>query len=225
MGATCIAARAGAAPLISIAVQFTTGQYAARPWGAPARYDSHEWPPSPYRIIRAATAAWKYNLPDLGEDLFFKIVKRLASERPSFCLPKVRRTGGRRDRSGAPPPWSVGAGDALHVIWPTARLAADERATLEEVLGHVYYLGRTDSWCKMRLAGGHAARPPCRINCRPHSPRDDSASTAASPARVIVPRKDVGMDEVYRREVPSPEEVETACPDGAEAAAYLIYTT
>lgn len=208
--------------MISIAIRFTAGQYIARPWGAPARYDMHEWPPSPYRLIRAATAAWKYNLPDLGEDLFFKIVRRLASERPSFCLPSVGRMGGRRDGRGAPPPWSIGADDAVHVIWHTASLAEDERAALEEVLGHVRYLGRTDSWCEMRLAGRHAAPPPCRINCRPHTPMDDRTATGAAPVRVIVPRKDVGMDEVYRRDMASTEEIETACPDGAEAAAYLI---
>ena len=211
--------------MIVIAVRFTAGQYIARPWGTLAEYDRHEWPPSPYRIVRAMTAAWKYNLPDLGEELFSRIVRRLASEQPSYCLPKVRRTHGGRDGRGAPPPWGISASDALYAVWPSATLAGDERAGLEEVLGHVHYLGRTDSWCDMRLVGADAARPPCRINCRPYSHRDDRSASGAVPVRVIVPIPDVDIDEVYRKEAASPEEIQRACPDGAKAAPYLIDAT
>lgn len=209
-------------PLIVIAVRFTAGQYSARPWGALEGYDSHEWPPSPYRLMRAATAAWKYNLPDLGEELFFRIVQKLASERPSYCLPRVRRTRGGRDGRGAPPPWGISPSDALYAVWPLAALAEDERAALEEILGHVHYLGRTDSWCEMRLAGADAARAARRVNCRPYSHKNDGAASGAAPVRMIVPRPDVTMDEVYRKYPALPEEISGACPDGAEVVPYLI---
>ena len=226
-----ISARRPAAPLIRIAVRFTAGQYSARPWGA-ATYDRHEWPPSPYRIVRAATAAWKYNLPDIPEERFHAVVRRLASELPVFCLPRMGdgagdRGGGGEWRGARPPPWRIGPDEALHVVWQGAALAGDEERTLSEVLAHVHYLGRTDSWCEMRLGGGAgeagpaAASRPRRVNCRPYDHRG-KAGPGAVPARVIVPRPDVAMEDVYRKESPSEEERAGACPDGAVAVAYLI---
>ena len=223
-----ISGRRGGAPLIRIAVRFTAGQYSARPWGAPAGHGRHEWPPSPFRIVRAAAAAWKYNLPDIAEDRFYAVVRRLASELPLFCLP-VARHAERPGESpmGAPPqPWRIDPCHTLHVIWQGAALDGGERATLSDVLRHVPYLGRTDSWCEMRLGGGaagagaeeEAAR---RVNCRPYEHGGENRQDGV-PARVIVPRADITMEDVYRRDSPSDGERAAACPDGAEAVPYLI---
>lgn len=224
--------RAGAA-LIHITVRFTAGQYSARPWGAKRGYDRHEWPPSPYRIVRAAAAAWKYNLPDIAEDRFYALVRRLASELPLFCLPRMGRAAdGAGDGGGAGlPAWRIDPGAALHIVWPGAALSGGERQTLSSILGHVHYLGRTESWCEMRLGGeqggggcGQAAPDapmPRRINCRPYE-FGREAGAGAVPARVIVPRPDIAMEDVYRKETPSDEEVAGACPDGGVARPYLI---
>ena len=231
-----ISCRRAGAPLIRIEVRFTAGQYSARAWGAPAGHGRHEWPPSPFRIVRAAAAAWKYNLPDIAEERFYAAVRRLASELPLFCLPRARhavRPGG--SPSGAPlPPWQIDPGHTLHVIWPEAALAGDERATLSDVLGRVPYLGRTDSWCEMRLGGGEGGggpaaaaaaagtgAPPCRVNCRPYEHGGKNRQDGV-PARVIVPRPDITMEDVYRKDSPSDRERATACPDGAAAVPYLI---
>ena len=233
--------------MIVVKAWFTAGQYAARPWGAPAGHSGHEWPPSPYRLIRAATAAWKYNLPDLAEDSFYAVVRRLASELPVFCLPRPEEAGRGAGESGREPaPWRIDPRRPIHAIWPTASLAAGERRTLGSVLAHVRYLGRTDSWCTVRLAGapragaggaaaaaGKAPRLPCRVNCRPYTVEDSGSGPGRggrrvgrgpppAPVRVIVPRRDVTMDEVYRRDAPSYEEEASACPDGAKAVPYLL---
>lgn len=234
-----ISRRRASAPLIHIAVRFTTGQYSARPWGAERGCDRHEWPPSPYRIVRAAAAAWKYNLPDIAEDRFYAIVRRLASDPPLFCLPRAERTAGSGG-DGRPPPWRIDPGQAVHIVWPGAALSGGERQTLSRIFGHVHYLGRTESWCEMRLGGcgpndggrdpktgsggcdqADAAPPPRRINCRPYDHEKDPIPGAV-PARVIVPRPDVTMEDVYRKEFPSGEEVAGACPDGGMPVPYLI---
>ena len=223
-----ISGRRGGAPLIHITVRFTAGQYSSRPWGAKRGYDLHEWPPSPYRLVRAAAAAWKYNLPDIAEDRFYALVRRLASELPLFCLPRMGRAADRAgDRGGAGlPAWRIDPGSPLHIVWPGAALSGGERQTLSTILGHVHYLGRTESWCEMRLAGGGGcgqagAAMPCRINCRPYEFGKDAAAGAV-PARVIVPRPDIAMEDVYRKETPSDEEIAGACPDGGVARPYLI---
>ena len=240
-----ISGRLAGAPLIHIAVRFTAGQYSARPWGAKKGYDFHEWPPSPYRIVRAAAAAWKYNLPDIAEDRFYALVRRLASELPLFCLPRMGRAaggGGGHPRGARPTAWRIDPRSAVRIVWPGAALSDGERQTLSTILGHVHYLGRTESWCEMRLGGGgggggvaggragkgrggsgcdRAAALPCRINCRPYE-HGKTAGRGAVPARVIVPRPDIAMEDVYRKETPSDEEVAGACPDGGVARPYLI---
>lgn len=234
-----ISGRRGGALLIHIAIHFTAGQYSARPWGVKEGYDRHEWPPSPYRVVRAAAAAWKYNLPDIAEDRFYAVVRRLASELPVFGLPRAgRMAGGGEGGSGRPAPWRIDPGQAVHIVWPSAALAGGERRTLSDVLAHVHYLGRTESWCEMRLGGGglnggvqdhgidsggcdQAASLPCRINCRPYD-HEKSPGRRVVPARVIVPRPDVTMEDVYRKEFPSDGEAAGACPDGGTAVPYLI---
>lgn len=215
--------------MIRISVRFTTCQYSARPWGAKDGYDGHEWPPSPFRIVRAATAAWKYNLPDIAEERVHAAVRRLASELPVFCLPRVGRIAGRgAARKGAPPaPWRIDPREELHVVWQGTALDAGEEATLSAILARVPYLGRTDSWCEMRLAGGAEAGGAAqvaqarRVNCRPYV-HGREASPGAVPARVIVPRPDIAMEDVYRSDPPSDEERARACPDGAKGVPYLI---
>ena len=235
-----ISRRHSGAPLIHITVRFTAGQYSARPWGVKDGHDRHEWPPSPYRIVRAAAAAWKYNMQDIAEDRFYAVVRRLASELPLFGLPRARRTAGSRE-GGQAPPWRIDPGHDVHIVWPSAALSDDERQTLSRVLAHVHYLGRTESWCEMRLGctsslndGGQdrktisdgcdqeaEAALPCRINCRPYD-REKWASPGAVPARVIVPKSGVTMEDVYRKEFPSDEEAATGCPDGGMPVPYLI---
>ena len=63
------------------------GGYHARPCGVFGRDGIPEWPPSPYRLLRALIAAWKYNLPDIGKDVVFSIVRQMASAPPEFILP------------------------------------------------------------------------------------------------------------------------------------------
>lgn len=223
--ATPISVRRAGAPLIRISVRFTAGQYSARPWGARGGDGGHEWPPSPFRIVRAATAAWKYNLPDIAEERVHAAVRRLASELPVFCLPRAGRIAGRgAAKGGAPPaPWRIDPREVLHVVWQGAALSAGEEATLSAILARVPYLGRTDSWCEMRLDGGAEAggAAACRVNCRPYV-HGREAGPGAVPARVIVPRPDVTMDDVYRSDAPSDRERARACPDGAKAVPYLI---
>ena len=230
-----ISAHVSGAPLIHVAVRFTAGQYSARPWGEKADCGRHEWPPSPYRIIRAAAAAWKYNLPDIPEERFHAVVRRLASELPAFRLPRAGLAAVERGVNSRPgtPPWRICPDQAVHVVWQGAALTGGEERTLADVLAHVHYLGRTDSWCEMRLGGADGAgadgpasaapadSPPLRINCRPYD-HNRKASPGAVPARVIVPRPGIAMEDVYRKVSPSDEERASACPDGGMAVPYLI---
>lgn len=77
--------------MLTLRLAFPWGRYYAHPWGQnPARLSEAEWPPSPWRILRAIAAAWfqanpgKPASPELVEAL-----EVLGRELPEFVLPKV----------------------------------------------------------------------------------------------------------------------------------------
>ena len=74
--------------MLAIKFNLLTGGYHATAWGRHANDEAAaEWPPSPWRIVRALTAVWKQFLPDLQESEVSPIIESLASERPKFHLP------------------------------------------------------------------------------------------------------------------------------------------
>ncbi len=45
--------------MLTLRLSFPWGRYYAHPWGQnPARLTEAEWPPSPWRLLRAIAAAW-----------------------------------------------------------------------------------------------------------------------------------------------------------------------
>ena len=51
-----------------VAVKFPLGRYHATPWDASVNEGRVEWPPSPWRILRALVSTFKTRLPHLPED-------------------------------------------------------------------------------------------------------------------------------------------------------------
>ena len=47
---------------LSIAVAFPAGRFHATPWGHHVNEGLPEWPPSPWRLLRALIATWKRKL-------------------------------------------------------------------------------------------------------------------------------------------------------------------
>ena len=50
-----------------IKLTFPAGRYHATPWGRHVNEGVPEWPPSPWRLLRALVAVWKRTCPDLSE--------------------------------------------------------------------------------------------------------------------------------------------------------------
>lgn len=73
--------------MIAISFRFLAGRYHATPWGRHVNEGAVEWPPSPWRILRALVATWKRTLPDLNESAVKPILEVLAAEAPEFVLP------------------------------------------------------------------------------------------------------------------------------------------
>jgi CRISPR-associated protein Csb2 len=147
----------------TLAFRFPLGRYHANPWDRAVNEGATEWPPSPWRILRALIATWYTRWPDLPEPVFDGILSALADP-PSYQTPPAR-TGHTRhylpdlDHRKAEtgnttltldPFVTVGRDAELLVHWD-ADLDADQREALAKLAELVPYLGRSESACEVRL--------------------------------------------------------------------------
>lgn len=173
--------------MIAISFRFLAGRYHATPWGRHVNEGAVEWPPSPWRILRALVATWKRTQPDVPESDVKPILETLAAEAPEFVLPPAS-TGHTRHYM----PWfkkgpddrtlvfdtfvAVSREAALLVRWPNASLVDAQRDTLSRILANVNTLGRSESWCEATLLPDDKAAASCqnarRRNVEPLSGRD-----------------------------------------------------
>jgi len=69
-----------------IELTFPAGRFHATPWGRHVNEGAVEWPPSPWRLLRALIATWKRKAPDLNEETIKEILSALCDP-PHFALP------------------------------------------------------------------------------------------------------------------------------------------
>jgi len=140
--------------MVTIAIAFTAGRYSATPWGRHVNEGAIEWPPSPWRFLRALVAVWKNTMPDLPHEQAAAVLAKLASP-PQFALPPATTTHTRhympmtKSKPGLVFDASVVVDRRTPVVlcWPEVELAPAERALLTVLLGRLPYLGRAESWC------------------------------------------------------------------------------
>lgn len=168
--------------MITIALNFHSGRFHATPWGRHVNEGAPEWPPSPWRLLRALVATWKRKLDgEFAESDMLALLTKLASP-PSFVLPPAT-TGHSRHYM----PWFKKGPDdktlvfdafvALNktadivVVWPDEVLTAEQREILSQLVQHLGFLGRSESWCDGRLLEEQEAQSLCRLareNVGPH---------------------------------------------------------
>jgi CRISPR-associated protein Csb2 len=155
-------------------VQFPAGRYHATPPEHHVNEGQIEWPPSPWRLLRALLAAgyntlgwdagletpWTSGPPDTAQGLILKLARDL----PSYSLPSGLSTHSRhymptaaldkgRERTTLVfDTWARLKGRTLAVTWD-AELTADETSLLADLVSRLGYLGRSESWIHARLAG------------------------------------------------------------------------
>ncbi len=159
--------------MVAILVRFPAGRYHATPPDHHVNEGQVEWPPSPWRLLRALLAAgyntldweagldtpWASRPPALTRDLILK----LSASLPSYWLPEGLSTHSRhymplasldrgRERTSLVfDTWARLDDATLAVIWDLV-LTTDESALLAELVARLGYLGRSESWIEARLA-------------------------------------------------------------------------
>ena len=158
--------------MVAIAFRFLAGRFHATPWGQHVNEGQPEWPPSPWRLLRALVATWKRALPDLPEERVRALIAKLAYP-PGFALPPATLAhtrhymptieGGRYKSTLVFDTFAALSPEhPVVAVWPEAALEPDERETLAALLRALPYLGRAESWVEAALQDA-----PPEPNCRP----------------------------------------------------------
>jgi CRISPR-associated protein Csb2 len=196
---------------------FPLGRFHATRWNQNPFEDPYgEWPPSPWRLLRALAARWFQYSRETGNgniDLRNRLLAKLAREVPSFWLPDTTWRGfpirqyqptgvgwsdAQKKNPGYKRPGTTLVQDhyralppAESVLWvwhENTELDRDETALLQELLKRILYFGRTESFCRFEpIQGGQAA-----VNCRL-----SAQAGSGNPVLVPVPGGDLNLEALF----------------------------
>jgi CRISPR-associated protein Csb2 len=147
----------------TLAVRFPLGRYHATPWDRSVNEGATEWPPSPWRVLRALISAWHTRWPDLPAAVVDGLLDSLSTP-PAYRTPDARPGHTRhympdldhkKGETGGTdltldPFLSVSRSEELLIRWD-ADLPGEQRAALAKLAELLPYLGRADSVCEARL--------------------------------------------------------------------------
>lgn len=152
--------------MITVLVRFPARRYHATPWGHHVNEGMIEWPPSPWRILRAllsvgyTTGLWDANGPP---PIAKTLIEKLSSELPIYRLPSASGAHsrhymptGKLDSQEQPnrtlvfDTWAHIDDGALVVSW-NVELNPHEKNMLSDLAEGLGYLGRSESWTDARL--------------------------------------------------------------------------
>ena len=149
-------------------LSFPAGRYHATPWGRHVNEGAVEWPPSPWRIVRALIATWylKARSQEISEDCIRSLVNKLSAP-VRFRLPRASASHTRHYM-----PFNEGKNekttkvfdtfiqlaetDSVLVAWD-ATLPEVELAALRTLAQRMGYFGRAESLVEARVLEGVAA--------------------------------------------------------------------
>lgn len=148
--------------MVGIGIRFDLGRYHATPWAANVNDATVEWPPSPWRLIRAlyATGRTHVGLARRQADVDRVLTELIRSGPPTFRLPPAaaahtRHYMPRTNYSFTSPGNTSKVLDgflaldpaAMVEVWWNHELDHDERAVLSALAGALPYVGRSESVC------------------------------------------------------------------------------
>ncbi|MHC1729606.1 MAG: type I-U CRISPR-associated protein Csb2 [Syntrophobacteraceae bacterium] len=164
----------------TVLIRFPARRYHATPWGHHVNEGLIEWPPSPWRLLRAllssgyTTGFWNGDGPP---STACSLIEKLATVLPRYRLPPScgahsrhympmgRFKNGREDKTLVFDTWAQVDGGELAITWDV-KLTEEETLLFGDLALRLGYLGRSESWVAARLAdldeelpGGHECLP------------------------------------------------------------------
>lgn len=148
--------------MVSIAIRFLAGRYHATGWDHHVNEGVPEWPPAPFRILRALVAASYRVDPAPTRDELSRLLTALACV-PEYVLPTASRAHTRHWMPTNDKKTKVfdafiaigeGAGERggeILISWHNVTLDREQRHLLSRLLDALGYLGRAESWVECRV--------------------------------------------------------------------------
>lgn len=164
--------------MLALEIRFLAGRYHATPWGRHVNEGEVDWPPEPWRLLRALISTWHHKVRTAGrhdESTLGDLIDSLAKTPPEFHLPTASQSHTRhympQRRTGERPKLvfdafaAVDRDTPLYIGWPNLDLPDKQTQLLDELLEAMGYLGRTESWVEARRLSPEENMPVS--NCKP----------------------------------------------------------
>ena len=167
---------------VSLAFRFPAGRYHATPFGHHVNEGLIEWPPSPWRLLRAlisvgyTSGAWNGAGPPA---VVCGLIEKLSSDLPHYRVPPAVGTHTRhympigvldaktkREKTTLVfDTWARLEDEELTITWCNTQLDKEELDSLCFLVERLNYLGRSESWVDGRVIGEDEPTP--EGNCFP----------------------------------------------------------
>lgn len=180
--------------MVALELCFTARRFHATPWGSHANEGQPEWPPSPWRLLRALVAVWLRSTPDVPGAELEALVTAL-TDPPTFLLPPgtightrhyLPLNEGQSPTLGFDAFIALAPGDSRVVVrWEGVCLSPGQRDLLARLLENLPYLGRAESWCRAALLPPESVPAEARFGCRPLAAGTESESTDGQVVEVL----------------------------------------
>jgi CRISPR-associated protein Csb2 len=191
---------------VAIEFVFPLGRYHATAAGTVVNEAEVEWPPSPWRILRALVSVWKRRCPALDERPVLALLDSLATP-CAYALPPYTRGHTRHYLRGEKgddestfltldPFVSCARGGRVVVLWPDAEIVEEQRSVLAMLCSQLTYLGRAESLCDARLMADDEMWA-ASVNAMPTDLDDET--TDADAIRLLVPIRPLDFESLCVR--------------------------
>lgn len=145
---------------LTIGLRFPWGRLHATPWERSANEAQIEWPPSPWRLLRALYSVWRFRCPELDDAVVARVLGALAPP-PDFHLPRSSEGHTRHyfpdkdHRQGANGSTDkvfdafivIPVDDPVMMRWNDLVLDPEAGQALDRMLEMLPFLGRAESLC------------------------------------------------------------------------------
>ncbi|HEY9248424.1 MAG TPA: type I-U CRISPR-associated protein Csb2 [Rariglobus sp.] len=181
--------------MIAIKITFPAGRWHATAWGTHVNEGVPEWPPCPWRLLRALLAAWFWK-DRRDEAILRSLLEKLSSAAPDYLLPEATAAhtrhympvieGKKETKTKIFDTFvHVSEGEALWIRWDVA-LTAEESTLLGRLLASFSYLGRAESLVEAALVP--ATELPIRHVANWTRPSEVSSAHDGESIRLLAPQ-------------------------------------
>lgn len=209
-------------------IGFPGGRYHATPWGHHVNEGLIEWPPCPWRLLRALIATgyaklgWGDGVPDAGR----RLIEALAETLPKYHLPPAsgahsrhymplgKLDKGREKTTLVFDTWA-NVGDGKMVIHWDCNVDDDARDLFRRLVGNLGYLGRSESWVTAEAVDDESAAA-IEFNAYPHI-EGHNPGPGWEQVSLLAPERPAEYDEWRQHAVSRAEEQADAATEQAAA--------